>query len=503
MAKIQIPFDQVMHFGDLHGDIGRELELRRSVFNLDGRRLDVITDAFQLARSTGNEHFAGHTIEYALNDASQRAQRVANSLIKTSSQIFRQANSHVDDSFDWGGAIWEMVRGPGASLAEFIGGKLGDVLVGMGAVGKLSTPLLAFVGPGFILATGVLSLADGVVQLFTAAGDVFEYIAGGLKVIAGGIGVVVGGLAVTFAIVGPATVAAFLSAPFVLGILAVGAVAGVIALAIDYRKELAQALGFRETSVETSGSGPAPGGLIPLGPMPKPTIIATFPATGSESVGMQPNGGGSIPLQGTPGVLLQGTQVPGPEQADPSAEAGASGSPASVTNLPASTRSWQEAKEAYDRLVPGYVQSGLMYSDTLGDNRYQCVSWAWFRMRELGYRGPIFSSGTGGRMAGMMGGNDATEPRLGAVVSSSGHVFIVEEVQLDAAGHVVRARYSEMNSGSHPGGSAAPDYDAKGNFIPASADEFRCDHWIVSNGDGSYSREGYSEKLIVANPDYG
>jgi hypothetical protein len=172
-----------------------------------------------------------------------------------------------------------------------------------------------------------------------------------------------------------------------------------------------------------------------------------------------------------------------------------------------SNRSWEQAQTAYDAKVAGYVGAHppLMYSDTLpptstspgGGNQYQCVSWAWFRMRELGYKGPVFSLGKdasgnyrpAGVMAPLMGGSPDTPPKLGAVMSYGGHVVIAEEVMRTADGHF-RVRVSEMNIG---------------NRDPAIPQDFSCSRWMNQSGpSGSWSNDtGKSiSGVSIFNPDY-
>ena len=145
MAKIQVDFDQVMHFADLHRDLAASLDSHRSVFNLDGNRLDQIINEFSLSRSTSNPHFSGQTVAWSLLDASDRAQRVAHSMMETSTRIFQQANPIVDDHFDWGHSLYNALNGanltaPKNALLEFVGGKLVDVIVVAGRYGVLATP---------------------------------------------------------------------------------------------------------------------------------------------------------------------------------------------------------------------------------------------------------------------------------------------------------------------------------------------------------------------------
>lgn len=157
---------------------------------------------------------------------------------------------------------------------------------------------------------------------------------------------------------------------------------------------------------------------------------------------------------------------------------------AALGELPNSHRSWQDAKAAYDEKYHTY---GLYRDGYPGaENQYQCVSWAWFRMRELGYQGAQFSA-DGGQVAAGLGGTTDTIPKLGAVVSSSGHVMVVEEVKHLPDGRVAM-RVSEMNTNSDP--------------YTASADEYRSDRWIEQTGNGQWSYYGKPRTLTIANPSY-
>ena len=175
---------------------------------------------------------------------------------------------------------------------------------------------------------------------------------------------------------------------------------------------------------------------------------------------------------------------------------------ASTGALRNSNRTWQEAQAAYDARYASNEFNLFADAHPGAANSYQCVSWAWFRLRELGYTGEQFSA-DGGQVAAGFGGTTDTTPALGAVVSSSsGHVMIVEELTQLPDGRL-SMRVSEMNTMRHADGTRAPDYDAKGNFIRASADEFRADRWITQAADGKWNYYPNDVRtLTIANPSY-
>ena len=172
---------------------------------------------------------------------------------------------------------------------------------------------------------------------------------------------------------------------------------------------------------------------------------------------------------------------------------------ASHGRLDMSDRTWQQAKADYDanwkRLIPNSDSSGPD-----GIDRYQCVSWAWYRMKELGYTGqPIRADG--GEMAHNLGGTSDTVPRLGAVISTPGHVMIAEEITKLPNGHL-QVRVSEMNTSRHVDGSVAPDYTKDGQFIPASADEYRSSRTMEFDLQGKLIVNGTPSTVTTFNPAY-
>jgi surface antigen len=170
-----------------------------------------------------------------------------------------------------------------------------------------------------------------------------------------------------------------------------------------------------------------------------------------------------------------------------------SAAPAATTpggELPGTHRTWQQVQQDYETK---YSQYGL-YSDGApgNENEYQCVSWAWFRMRELGFEGAQVSA-HGKNVAGALGGSTSTVPVAGAVMSYDryndqyGHVSIVEEVIHGADGRL-SVRLSEMNVG--------------GDGIAGHANEYRSDRVITQNADGTWSCWGANIPITVANPTY-
>lgn len=161
--------------------------------------------------------------------------------------------------------------------------------------------------------------------------------------------------------------------------------------------------------------------------------------------------------------------------------------------LPGSDRTWQQVQADYDR---DYVNKYHLWADggPNGDNRYQCVSWAWYRMRELGYEGAQVR-GDGGVLAGNLGGTQSTLPKAGAVISSQdggyGHVMIAEQVVTNEQGRL-QVKVSEMNAG--------------GDGVAAHPNEYRCDKVFVRNDDGTWSQQGAQaaapRHFTVFNPTY-
>lgn len=154
--------------------------------------------------------------------------------------------------------------------------------------------------------------------------------------------------------------------------------------------------------------------------------------------------------------------------------------------LPGANRTWQEVQRDYDA---NYVKYGLWASGgPNGEDRYQCVSWAWFRMRELGYFGDQVQ-GNGGELAGNLGGATSTTPQPGAVMSYPGHVFIAEKVEVLPDGRM-KVTISEMNSGNDGSG-----------WQEAHPSEYRL-RTIEQNADGTWSSNGDNVVITTWNPPY-
>lgn len=364
MAKIQVDFDQVMHFADLHRDLAASLDSHRSVFNLDGNRLDQIINEFSLSRSTSNPHFSGQTVAWSLLDASDRAQRVAHSMMETSTRIFQQANPIVDDHFDWGHSLYNALNGanltaPKNALLEFVGGKLVDVIVVAGRYGVLATPAFIIVAPVFLLVTGGLTLYEGVQQVLDVASDAWDRVSGGLKILAGGATIVVGGVVGAMLITaGTATAAA--TAILLAPVLVVAAVIGVVALAIDHRNEIGNLLGFGPTLAETNNDqlvDVPKTWTIPLGPSTGPILIADFGPATSPGLSVGTAAGRTV-LQGNSGIRLQGPTPAQPQATQDSG--GRSVPPVAVIEGPQ-----QFANSAVADMAE--TEIGL---DDLKDNRY-------------------------------------------------------------------------------------------------------------------------------------
>lgn len=168
---------------------------------------------------------------------------------------------------------------------------------------------------------------------------------------------------------------------------------------------------------------------------------------------------------------------------------------AATGTLPGSARTWQQVQADYDAKYStiGTPANAPLYKDGWpdGGNRYQCVSWAWFRMRELNYAGPQISLADGedgGYLAGRLGGTKSTVPKLGAVVSYPGHVMIAESVTKSADGHL-HVVVSEMNTDS--------------NWTVANPDEYKASRVLTQASDGSWTDSyGTKRDLTVFNPGY-
>ncbi len=161
--------------------------------------------------------------------------------------------------------------------------------------------------------------------------------------------------------------------------------------------------------------------------------------------------------------------------------------------LPGSDRSVAEVAAAYKE---NYIDYGLRAQGADGgEYEYQCVSWAWFRMRELGFNGEQLY-GNGKDVAGALGGTTSTVPEPGAVLSwdygdAYGHVVIAEEVTQNADGSL-SVRVSEMNTGSD--GSDAND---------GNPEEYKAERVLTRNSDGSWVDGGVVRTVTTANPEYG
>lgn len=162
----------------------------------------------------------------------------------------------------------------------------------------------------------------------------------------------------------------------------------------------------------------------------------------------------------------------------------------SAGSLDGSGRSWQEVQQAYEQKGPGY---GLGSNAPGGRDEYQCVAWAKFRARELGFMGgfPEGELGNGGAMAGNMGGSADTPPTLGAIASNPdvyppwGHVMVVEEVTTGAGGEQ-QIRVSEMNTGR---GVLGPGIDGH-------PDEYKSDNVYTRGADGIWKSRSGSGRLV-------
>lgn len=191
----------------------------------------------------------------------------------------------------------------------------------------------------------------------------------------------------------------------------------------------------------------------------------------------------------------QGDGSAGGTTSSPAANPGGSTGAGDSDHARGIDRTWQQVREVYDR---DYVAKYGLWSDggPNGDNRYQCVSWAWFRMRELGYHGPQIQ-GDGGVLAARLGGTTTTEPQPGAVVSSSnggfGHVMIAERVYTNSNGQL-EMLVSEMNAKG-----LGADHGLEG--LPQ---EYQCETRFSRNPDGSWGRVGGGPegKLTIWNPPY-
>ena len=189
-----------------------------------------------------------------------------------------------------------------------------------------------------------------------------------------------------------------------------------------------------------------------------------------------------VPLPGRPG-----TPSPVIGRVLPEGDVGA----ARPGPLPGSGRSEEEVLRDFDQRL--YEWDKLRYAK--GELKYQCVTWAWYRMWELGYNGPR-PSGNGHEIAGLLGGTTSTLPVAGAVLSwgptdhnEYGHVAVAEEVYVDDQGRLTM-RISEMNV-ERTGGAYRDEYrDTQLWYYDADAGE-----WMSDGGKRS--------SITIANPEYG
>ena len=454
MAKIQVDFDEVMLFGGLHRDIASSLRAHTAVFsNTPGVRLDQVIDAFGLTRVSPNEHFQGQTLEWSLDDARARADRVAKSIHETSTRIFRQA-SPIDDHFDWPVLLLHSIgaglsAGPGAALLELAGGEIVGFVAGKVAVGALATPALVVVAPVFLLVTGGLALYDGTMQIVNAAGDAWEYVAGGLKLVAG---VTASAVAVDAAVfllgLGAASAGAFLATPLVVGALAVGAIAGTAALAIDNRAAIGRVLGFETTTTEQTSNllnlsggtvavlagghsttikqfdNSSTGDLLTKGLLQGPHIVLQAAAPGQDSTDLFARPAQTeVPSPIAPAPSVASSPV-GPAEGEPGATSGAL-PPSGGSDAYSAGAGFVYAPGA--KYTPGPPANG--YRDQWELAAWNCTSWAAFRRAQLGMSPPPQKHG------GAMGLSAELSPTLGAIVAYGegtekdfGHVMIIEEV---------------------------------------------------------------------------
>jgi surface antigen/uncharacterized protein YukE len=163
------------------------------------------------------------------------------------------------------------------------------------------------------------------------------------------------------------------------------------------------------------------------------------------------------------------------------------------TGLPGTHRAWEQVQQDYA------ANSKWLGSYGPGGNyEYQCTAWANNRWHELGYTGPPIG-GDGHEMAGNVGGSVSTVPHPGAMASTGGgynHVMVAEEISPDG-NHI---RFSEMNTGTGPGGAAL--HDGGETWQKGEAQEFKGDSWFTKQPDGTWHRDGSrggNVPLIFAN----
>ena len=200
------------------------------------------------------------------------------------------------------------------------------------------------------------------------------------------------------------------------------------------------------------------------------------------------SGAGGV-LAGTGGVVIATAATIGLANATPTGTAPTGTAPTGGV-LPGSDRSWEQVSSAYQA---NYRSYGLWADGAPGgENQYQCVSWAWFRMRELGYTGGQFSANGKGVATGL-GGTTDTMPLPGAVLSRDsgnpwGHVMIAEKVETGADG-TTRVTVSEMNVG--------------GDALHGTPQEYQANRILERRPDGRWYEYGKPSSITVANPAYG
>jgi surface antigen len=390
--------------------------------------------------------------------------------VLTSTKIFQHASRVTDDRFDWVSASFKAIAGPlSGPFGTDLLGRLGGALAYAAADGAFSpravSPAVRVLGPLFAGVTGVLDVIDGVMGFRDPDRDGWSMVSSSLRLVSGGMGIFVA-VAGGVALVGGAIV----SAPV---LLAVGAAAGVITLGavlIENRETVGDLLGgagrwaagvvrgAAETVTETAND------LLSTGrDVWRSTVGVVFDGIGASidamwSVAEEVRNlliivGAPVlrPLGVTPGSGPQSTPVGGPPStasptppqpsppivAQPQPKAGDT-----AGRLP--PKGLDDYKAAVDLRPNGsdWAQGPPAdgYADQWGKAAWNCTSWAAFRRTDLRLSVP---RGDGG----VMGKDPNLPPTLGAVVSSPGHVMIVEEILSPT-----QFRVSEMN------------HDRKGGF---------------------------------------
>jgi hypothetical protein len=269
MARIQVDFDEVMRFADLHGDIARSIDARRGVFRIDAARIDTIVVEYGLHRPASG--FPG-SLASAMAEADARAGRVAQTLLETSTRILRHAGSISDDSFNWLSAVWAdgAIRDFSMELLESAGDFVADRARRGRVLGQSVSPALKVLGPFLMGATGVLDIIDGAYGVVDATAEGWDRVASVVQVVSGSVFAVVGGTATALFIAGGAGAAALLltaASPFVIA----AAIIGLGAVIIEHRHRIARMVrplveGAREH-----------GGDLLRGALPFAFVPAAFP----------------------------------------------------------------------------------------------------------------------------------------------------------------------------------------------------------------------------------